>query len=456
MNKSVFEQPRPDFMRVDDKGFEQEFKPIAQKVEKHLGSLYNQNVFEDGDTLSHQQLCTWVGATAVKLIPDTSMRQWSVSIDDQFELSDILWAKTIWTLVHVLPIGFIVSKHRFGNSGYSWNPALSGLRNSVSATNSNRLFSGFPISQAVLHKLFPEYLDSSHAMLTFALIDTFSSRPNTDNPFYNGIRDAIRMTLVRYPYPIPYFWRDFIEAFFSHNSHDLTKFNAAMKQLSPSDSIDINHDITPPIQTESVASEVKSSVRETDNKAPTEIETKSEVINHRTETAISSHDKPVIDVHNAKTPLLRPHISEEQRFHQEILSEHHIQWAKADTPNKEAQYVREIILYWGKIVTEKVQSGKFSINSPSAFAYVTSQNVYITEGGVKRMLSLVEDAHTNWLDWMIHIGLLQRVDGTLTTSDTTAPLVTWQLRERVNQYFIPDLEVYSDSDVFSPNTELVT
>ena len=460
MNKSVFEQPRPDFMRVDDKGFEQEFKPIAQKVEKHLGSLYTQNVFEDGDTLSHQQLCTWVGATAVKLIPDTSMRQWSVSIDDQFELSDILWAKTIWTLVHVLPIGFIVSKHRFGNSGYSWNPALSGLRNSVSATNSNRLFSGFPISQAVLHKLFPEYLDSSHAMLTFALIDTFSSRPNTDNPFYNGIRDAIRMTLIRYPYPIPFFWRDFIESFFSHNSHDLIKFNAAMKQLSPSDSIDINHDIQPLTQTGSLADADESSVKDIDNKASTEIEPESKFIDRSTDAVTSSPDispdKPIIDVHNTKTPSTRPNISEEQRFHQEILSEHHIQWAKADTPNKEAQYMREIILYWGKIVTEKVQSGKFSINSPSAFAYIVSNNVYITEGGVKRMLSLVNDTQTNWLDWMIHIGLLQRVDGTLITSDTTVSLVTWQLRARVKQYFIPDLEMYSDSDVFSPSTEFAT
>lgn len=460
MNKSVFEQPRPDFMRVDDKGFEQEFKPIAQKVEKHLGSLYTQNVFEDGDTLSHQQLCTWVGATAVKLIPDTSMRQWSVSIDDQFELSDILWAKTIWTLVHVLPIGFIVSKHRFGNSGYSWNPALSGLRNSVSATNSNRLFSGFPISQAVLHKLFPEHLDSSHSMLTFALIDTFSSRPNADNPFYNGIRDAIRMTLIRYPYPIPFFWRDFIEAFFSHNSHDLIKFNASMKQLKPSDSIDINHDIHASTPSETLVEASETSVKDIDNNGPTEIKPESQVTNRSTDAVSSSPktppNKPIMNVQDTTKPLSRAHITEEQRFHQEILSEHHSQWAKADTPNKEAEYMREIILYWGKIVTEKVQSGKFSINSPSAFAYVASGNVYVTEGGVKRMLSLVNDTQTNWLDWMIHIGLLQAVDGTLTTSDTTMPIATWQLRERVKQYFIPDLKLYLDSDVFSPKTELVT
>ena len=232
-----------------------------------------------------------------------------------------------------------------------------------------------------------------------------------------------------------------------------------MKQLSPSDSIDINHDIQSPTQKESLAAEDESSVRDIDNRASTEIEPESKDIKRGNDAVNSSPhispDNPIIDVHN-KAPLPRPHISEEQRFHQEILSEHHIQWAKADTPNKEAQYMREIILYWGKIVTEKVQSGKFSINSPSAFAYIASNNVYITEGGVKRMLSLVNDTQTNWLDWMIHIGLLQRIDGTLTTSDTTVPLVTWQLRTRVKQYFIPDLEVYSDSDVFSPKTEFVT
>ena len=125
-------------------------------------------------------------------------------------------------------------------------------------------------------------------MLTFALIDTFSSRPNTDNPFYNGIRDAIRMTLIRYPYPIPFFWRDFIEAFFSHNSHDLIKFNAAMKQLSPSDSIDINHDIQSPTLKESLAAEDESSVRDIDNKASTEIEPESKDIKRGNDAVNSS------------------------------------------------------------------------------------------------------------------------------------------------------------------------
>ena len=233
-----------------------------------------------------------------------------------------------------------------------------------------------------------------------------------------------------------------------------------MKHLSPSDSIDINHDIQSPTQTESLTDADKSSVRDIDNNASTEIEPESKVIDCRTDVVSPSPDispdKPITDVHNTKAPLPRPHISEEQRFHQEILSEHHIQWAKEDTPNKEAHYMREIILYWGKIVTEKVQSGKFGVNAPSAFAYIASNNVYITEGGVKRMLSLVNDTQINWLDWMCHIGLLNRADGTLTTSDTTIPLVTWQLRERVKQYFIPDIELYSDSDVFSPKTELVS
>lgn len=450
MNKSVFEQPRPDFMRVDDKGFEQEFKPIAQKIESHLGSLYTQNVFEDGDTLSHQQLCTWVGATAVKLIPDTSMRQWSVSIDDQFELADILWAKTIWTLVHVLPIGFIVSKHRFGNSGYSWNPALSALRNSVSATNSNRLFSGFPISQAVLHKLFPEYLESPHSMLSFALIDTFASRPNTDNPFYNGIRDAIRMTLIRYPYPIPYFWREFIEAFFSHNPHDLMKFNAAMKQLSPSESVKIDHE----------NSAVQNSETETESPSLYQLSEDSTEVEEHTSVAI----KPVVAVEhdsslatptkNSEAP--RKELNREKQFHQEILSENYVLWGKSDEPTDQAQYMREIILYWGKIVSEKVQSGKFNINSPSAFAYIYSKNIYITEGGLKRMLALVDDEHTDWVSWMCHVGLLAPVDGTLTAQDSTVPIKTWQLRERVNQYFVPDLMSYSNSDVFLPKAELVT
>ena len=455
MSASVFESPRPDFMRVDDAGFDTEFKPISIKVESHLGRLYHQNVFEEGNALSHCQLCNWIGGTAVKLMPDTSMRQWSVSIDDQKELADLLWSKAIWTLVHVLPIGFMVSQHQFGAQGYTWNPALGPLRNSVTASNSNRLFTGFPISQAVMLKLFPETLESQFSMKTFALIDAFSSKPNTDNPFYNGIRDAIRMTLIRHPYPIPYFWREFILAFLAYNPHDLQMFKAAMKQLSPTESVTFAHELDDDVKT------VKESDHQAVSDAPTSIKSTDSFKPKFTD--ISQPEERVAKANKARNEAvvannsidLSANSSEEQRFHREALTELYIQWGRSDAKAQQARNMKDIILYWAKITSEKVQSGKFSVNAPSAFAYIYD-DVFITEGGLKRMLALVNDNSIEWQDWMVHSGLIEPVEAVVKTESKKIEMKVWRLRDRVRTYFIPDYDSYTNSDVFEAKSELTS
>lgn len=450
MSDSIFERPRPDFMRVDDRGFDTEFKPIAAKVERHLGRLFHQNVFEEGDALSHRYLCNWIGATAVRLIPDTSMRQWSVTIDDQKELADLLWSKAIWTLVHVLPIGFIVARHRFGSQGYAWNPALGPLRDSATATNSNRLFAGFPISQAVMLRLFPEMLESPHAMLTFALIDAFSSKPNTDNPFYNAIRDAIRMTLIRHPYQIPYFWRDFIEAFFAYNPHDLQLFKASMTRLTPSEA----NRFANPVDDHDKGSD-----------AATEQSVERPVSMPPAEPVITAPVQAMTpDLKASSTPPEKPQMpplnvtvspNAEQQFHRESLAELYVSWGRSDTPEKQARSMRDIILYWAKITSEKVQSGKFPVNAPSAFAYI-QDDVFITEGGLKRMLALVDDAKIDWQKWMEHAGLIEPVQALVATENKMLEINAWRLRDRVRTFFIPDFDIYTNSDVFRLKSKLTT
>lgn len=457
MTENVFEKPRADFVRVDETGFDHEFKPITEKVSEHLGELFIQNVFEEGTTLSHSQLCNWIGATAVRLIPDTSMRQWSTSIDDRQELEDLLWSKAVWTLVHVLPVGFMVSNRQFHAQGYRWNPALAPLRRATKASNSNRIFSGFPISQAVYLKLFPETLESPFSMLTFAIIDTFSSKPNTDNPFYNAIRDAIRMTLISHPYRIPYFWLDFIHAFFAHNPHDLQKFQASMSMLKPTNSIDIDHDtkkVEPspsPSSPEPVPVPVPESESESEPHKMTELPPK-EVVKPAFSSTPPETKSAQLDYEN-DDPSANTAPSEEA-FHRESLRKLYASWGKSDDKSQQL-LLRDIVLYWAKIVSEKVQSGKFSINAPGAFAYI-NDGVFITEGGLKRMLSLVNDPDVNWHDWMIHNGLLSSSSGILHTQAKDIPIKTWLLKKRVESFFVPDLDSYDASDVFSSSEETVS
>ena len=451
MAENVFEKPRADFVRVDEAGFDHEFSPITQKVSEHLGELFFQNVFEEGTAVSHSQLCNWIGATAVRLIPDTSMRQWSTTIDDRQELEDLLWSKAVWSLVHVLPVGFMVSNRQFHAQGYRWNPALAPLRRATTASNSNRIFSGFPISQAVYLKLFPETLESPFSMLTFAIIDTFSSKPNTDNPFYNAIRDAIRMTLISHPYSIPYFWLDFIHAFFAHNPHDLQRFQASISMLKPTNSIDIDHE-TKKVETTPTLSTPEPEPEPEPEPPKVSESTEKEKVKPVYASA-PTEKKPVQAPIENDTPLTDT-ISREEAFHRESLRELYASWGKSD--DKSQQFLlRDIVLYWAKIVSEKVQSGKFPINAPGAFAYINN-GVFITEGGLKRMLSLVNDPDVNWQDWMIHNGLLASTPGILHTQDKDIPIKTWLLKKRVESFFVPDLDSYDTSDAFSPMEETVS
>ncbi len=440
MQASVFEKPRGDFIRMEDKGYDTELKPIVEKVDAHLGNLFYQNVFEEGQTLSHSQLAMWIGQTAVKLIPDTSMRQWSTTIDDQKELEETLWSRAVWMLVHILPVGFIVARHRFTNQGYSWNPALKALRKSATASNSNRLFSGMPISQSVMHKLFPDVIESEHAMLTFAIINTFADKPNSDNPFYNAIRDAIRMTLIRHPYPIPYFWRDFIEAFLSYNPQDLMAFQAAQSKLSRSD-VPFNHQEQE--RPEMTDSDAEPAPIPQPAAQPAKVESVPIAV---TPPSLS---EPV------PAPVESVQIKESQ-FHKEALAELYASWGQyASEPKRQAICLRDIVLYWSKIVSEKVQSGQFPVNSASAFAYVTESGVYITEGGMIRMLKLVDDNLINWQDWMVHSGLLLPDDGVIRAKTKQIELKVWKIRDRVASNFIPDLETFSPSDVFNVSDKSV-
>lgn len=445
MDTSVFEKPRADFMRVDERGFELEYQPMANKVAEHLGALFYQNVFHEGDALSHRQLCNWVGAAAVRLIPDTSMRQWSTSVDDRQELEDVLWAKAIWSLVHVLPIGFMVTKRQFQAQGYTWNPALAPLRQSTTASNSNRLFSGFPISQAVYLKLFPEALESKFSMLTFAIIDTFSSKPNTDNPFYNAIRDALRMTLITHPYPIPYFWMDFIEAFFAHNPHDMQRFKASMTRLKPQEAVSFSHHQTQQTETPQEASPVEPEEKQAEPKIETPTPTPSDTAKAPSQSSQVSNDAPV--------PQSNVY-EQEQAFHREALREMYASWGQNNDRNVQQSLLRDIVLYWGKVTSEKVQSGKFPVNAPSAFAYVTEDHgVFITEGGLKRMLGLVNDPQVDWQSWMEHAGLIEQYAAEIKASNRVITVDAWLLRPRVQSFFIPDLDTYSPSEVFSVKYE---
>lgn len=163
--------------------------------------------------------------------------------------------------------------------------------------------------------------------------------------------------------------------------------------------------------------------------------------------------KPVQAPIENDTPLTDT-ISREEAFHRESLRELYASWGKSD--DKSQQFLlRDIVLYWAKIVSEKVQSGKFPINAPGAFAYINN-GVFITEGGLKRMLSLVNDPDVNWQDWMIHNGLLASTPGILHTQDKDIPIKTWLLKKRVESFFVPDLDSYDTSDAFSPMEETVS
>ena len=82
--------------------------------------------------------------------------------------------------------------------------------------------------------------------------------------------------------------------------------------------------------------------------------------------------------------------------------------------------------------------------------------MFITEGGLKRMLSLVNDPDVNWHDWMIHNGLLSSSSGILHTQAKDIPIKTWLLKKRVESFFVPDLDSYDASDVFSSSEETVS
>lgn len=206
------------FKPVTDEKFEETFLADRTKVSNWVGTVFNQNLFDDQLTMSHDKLTIWLGSWGMGLTDISSYKAWT--FDDYADR--VKWDRLVWRLFHVYPLGFLISRYKFyklDNLG-TWNPAVESLEQYSKGSNikmltSNRHINGAAIAQAMYLKIFGEIADfEDNASISLALYDVFSANPNIDNPLFVTLRRAFKKTLCVNAYPLPYFWNDFISHLF--------------------------------------------------------------------------------------------------------------------------------------------------------------------------------------------------------------------------------------------------
>jgi hypothetical protein len=438
---SVLEEIRYDFIGMNEAGFNTLLAPISKKVSEHIGQLSTQQQFEEVQSLSHMQVAQWVGQAAIRLMPSTSMRSWVTTIDNSSESQEEDWAMAVWMLIHVLPLGFLVSNHRIGSGTYAWNPSQSPIKKGAQAKYSNRPMDGLPISLGVCLTLFPDMFAKSPAMLNFAMLNMFSSHPNSDNPFYNSFRDALRQTLIRYPYPIPFFWIDWIERLFAYNPVDLSAFKASLAYAGNGgfQKADLNKYL--------------DDKPTANNKTPEAAETVMSEPNEPEQSVSSIDDYAQIDkASNEGDGVIVPDKPKEEieAKYKDQIEKWFYQWGSSiDDKQKQNSYMRNILESLALIANEEIDKGHFVINGSSAFAYTCSKQLYVTEGGMTRWLNHATGDMSNMHNWLSQHGVIKKTKGTITVNSKEKQITVYKLHGKIAGMCLSESDLNESSDVFS-------
>lgn len=211
---SGFDSVPKGFISVRDDEFNKTFQADREKISSWIGGIFQQNLFDDKLSISHAQLTNWVGGYSMRAIASTSYRSWT--FDDN--KNRVLWERLIWRIVHIYPLGFLITRYKYyiSETRGSWNPSFQSLESysknsAIWLDVSNRSINGGPVSLSMYLKIFGDDIGfSDQASIMQAVCDVFSHSPNTDNPLYAALRRAIKSTILRNPYPLPYFWEDFL------------------------------------------------------------------------------------------------------------------------------------------------------------------------------------------------------------------------------------------------------
>lgn len=241
------------FKPVSDDEFESLYLEDRRKVERWISKLFDQNSFLGYQSLSHAQLSIWVGGHAMDLISESSFRAWT--FDDYKDKQ--LWSRIIWRLVHLYPLGFLITNHKFQSNtiSSSWNPAYQSLDDFSSNTNvhislSNRKIAGETVALTLYMKIFGEITEfEDNGGIGMALADCFSSSPNIDNPLFVTLRRAIKKTLYKSFYPVPYFWQNFLLHLYSSIP---SEYNDCIKLLKSSP-LAIQKETSRPLKTATIS-----------------------------------------------------------------------------------------------------------------------------------------------------------------------------------------------------------
>lgn len=360
---TVFDKVSPHFSGLEENYFNEFFQPSSDLVASQIGDLYRQNRYFGAPTLSHQQLAFWAGQYAMYSVSNTSYRFWADS--DSYN-DDLPWKLALWRLMHVLPLGHAFSDYAFRiNDLLSWNPLQKPAGRGMEVKGSNRPLYGNCISQGLFHKLFPEYFDEPSAMFLNALLDAFSPAPNRDNPFYIAIRNALRVTIIKSPYPIPFFWHKFIVQFLSKSEIDLANYIASTTVTNEPSLFSIKQidemnaaNIEPQLPSVPIPEPVENKTEQSNNSFTSQIEN------------VKNSDS--ITVPAAENLVMETNFSE------------------IESPDY--GHITKLLHEIGLLVCEKVESGSFPVNAPSAFGHKIDDRFFISyPAGINKIQSLLND-----------------------------------------------------------------
>lgn len=413
---TVFDTVSPHFSGFEEHYFNETFQPSANKIEKQMGDLFGQNRFYGAPTLSHQQLSCWLGQYAMYSIPNTSFRSWADS--DSYN-DDLPWKLAVWRLLHILPLGHAFSDTSFRiNDLLSWNPLQQPATKGMEIKGSNRPLYANSISQGLFHKLFPEYFEEASSNFLNAILDVFAPTPNRDNPFYMAIRNAIRATVIKSPYPLPYFWHKFIVQFIAKSDQDIANYH-----LSINSPVDTNQFSIKPI-TESIASEV---INYGDKQRTLDEQMMSN----------SSDDTPLLPQTDKVTET---GAINESTYLRELISQ--TDFTEITSPDYE--HVTLLLNEIGALVSQKIENGDFPINAPSAFAHKVDDRFFLRyPQGINMIHSLLDDGvSAETLDsYFQSLALIVLRDGLLTKPNAAVDDIKLaELHQQFVPIFFPEVE----------------
>lgn len=222
---------------LDNSLFEKHFLydlELAQNIVGRIDNYHSMHHIEYGSF----DIAAKIGSEAIKIIEDTSYRNWNETVDDKLPI----WQRLVWRFSLMSFIGYIIENHHvhFGKTNWSWDPGRENIggknASDLKIKSSGRYLNPCLANVSTYLRVFSDSYTFSGAMQGQAMIDAFDPNGSRVNPIRNAFKRAAKKSLYSIRVEtLPLWWKRVLNDY-----GILEEFDKERNEERPNDNVEFN------------------------------------------------------------------------------------------------------------------------------------------------------------------------------------------------------------------------